>query len=58
MNVHFFLLPQLSNKLPLMDSIFPDKKLFSSYRRASVDFHKGFHLPSYRQIGPKLAEAI
>jgi hypothetical protein len=57
MNTHF-LFHQLSNKLPLMDNIFPSKKSFPTYCRASAYFYKGFHFPSYRQIGPKLAEAL
>src|SRR5664280_924141 len=57
MDVHFPF-HQLSNTLPLMDNIFPRERSFPGYCRASVDFHKVFHLPSYRQIGPELAKGM
>jgi hypothetical protein len=55
MNV-FFLLPQLCKNMPLMDSIFPSRKILPSCCCASVDFKKVFHFPSHRQMGPKFAE--
>ena len=41
-----------------MGNMFPGKEFSHLIFRASVDFKKVFHLPSYRQFGPKLAEAI
>src|SRR3989339_925722 len=57
MNAHF-MLHYLCNNFPLMDNRFPNEKSFPIYCSASVDFHKAFHLHSYRRKGPELAEAI